>query len=69
MLTKIGVVTNREKKAGPNVPDAFEVKMAKKFTKNVTCPSCGAELVKECPSEAMCEVSVLECPHCGAKVR
>jgi len=69
MLTKIGVVTNREKKAGPNVQDALEVKASKKFTKKVTCPSCEAELVKECPSEAMCEVSVLKCPHCGASVR
>ena len=68
MLTKIGIVTNRAKKAGPNVHDAMEVKASRKFAKKITC-ACGAELVKECPSEAMCDVSVLTCPHCGAKVR
>jgi hypothetical protein len=66
MLIKNGIVTNRAKKAGPNVHDA--IKASKKFAKKVLC-SCGAELVKECPSEAMCDVSVLTCPHCGAKVK
>jgi uncharacterized protein (UPF0212 family) len=65
MLKKFGITTTRALKSGPVVKDAAA--QEEDHSKMVTC-SCGAKLEKRCRNKYVCDVSVMRCPKCGAKV-
>ena len=67
MMKKLGIVDNRAKKSGPTVRKAIRGAEQACSEKLVTC-QCGAKLVKRCPNKYACDVSVMTCPRCGAKV-
>ncbi len=64
MLTKLGIVTNREFKRGPEVHSALSTKNAERHEKIVTC-SCGKKFKKSCENAMLCEISGFDCPYCG----
>ena len=69
MLVKKGVNTTREEKNGPTVRSGISSNKGKgRFRRTITCSNCNAKLEKCCENEMFCEISVLKCPRCGAKV-
>jgi len=62
MLTKFGINNTRSEKSTPTVKNGA-------FKKIVACKACGCKCEKSCPSEELCDMSVLKCPKCGQEIR
>ena len=68
MMKKIGINTTRFEKNTPPIKWGIAASKVSRFSKRVTCPSCGAKLEKCCDNEMVCEISTVKCPKCGAEV-
>lgn len=62
MLTKFGINNIKAEKSSPTVKSAS-------FKKIVICNNCGCKCEKICPSEHVCDASVLKCPKCGNNIK
>ena len=67
MLKKFGVNSTRAEKQGPTVKNAIK-DGDDRFERVVVC-SCGKKFVKSCPNKDVCDISVMQCPFCGANVK
>lgn len=68
MLKKLGINSVMAQKKGPVIQDGVSHQENKRAQKTVQC-KCGKKYIKDCPSEAVCAVSILTCPSCGAKIQ
>jgi hypothetical protein len=67
MMKKFGVNNTRAEKAGPTVKNGIKTE-DDVFERIVLC-SCGKKFAKTCPNKDACEISVFDCPYCGAKIK